>query len=291
MLSEKVPAKAFSGDGRKLAYLDIDSQSQSNSLVLADLPQGTNTRIPLGSGKLSSRQAVSANDDGRWVALTSRAPLVGPGTNVVENIFICDVPNANLTLASLNRSGSGSGNGASGSPHISPDGRYAAFRSTASDLVTNDGRGFEFLFDRLTGQVTLLSPTLDVISSALGTSLGLDITPDSKKVVFSSFASDLVSGDFNGAADVFAVAIEPATPNAETPVIRLTGAIQQPGATTIRWTATPGRSYRVEYKDSLAASSWQDLPGVVMIVGPAAWIADASGANAQQRFYRLRLVE
>ena len=290
-LGTNVPAKAFSGDGRKLAYIEIVSSSQANSLVVADLVQGTNTRVPLGLGKLSSRQAVSANADGRWVAISTRAPLVGPGTNALENIFICDVLNANLTLASLNHSGTGGGNGTSGSPRLSSDGRYVAFRSAATDLVAGGDHGLEFLFDRLTGRTTLLSGTLDGVSSAPGTSLGLEITPDGKKVVFSSVASDLVSGDFNGAADVFTRDIEPATPTTETPVIRLTDALQQAGLTTIRWTATPGRSYRVEYKDSLVASGWQDLPGVVMIVGSTAWITDNSRANAPQRYYRVRLAE
>ena len=290
-LGTNVPAEAFSGDGRKLAYIEIDAASQASTLVLADLVPGTNTRVPLGLGKWSSRQAVSANADGRWVAIASRAPLGGSDPDALENIFICDVPNANLTLASVNRAGTGGGNGASGSPRLSADSRYVAFRSAATDLVAGDDHGLEFLFDRLTGRTTLLSRTTDGVSSAPGTSLGLEITPDGKKVVFSSVASDLVSGDFNDAVDVFTCEIEPATPTAETPAIRLTEASQRGGVTTLRWCATPGRSYRVEYQDSLSASGWQDLPGVVIIAGAEAWLADGSGTNAPQRFYRVRRVE
>ena len=223
-LGSNVPAKAFSGDGRKLAHLELDSQSKSNTLVLADLVQGTNTRLPLGAATGSSHLAVSASSDGRWVALSTRAPMVGPVADAVENIFLCDVPNANLTLASVNRWGTAGGNGVSASPRISADGRYVAFRSAASDLVADDEGGREFLFDRLTGQTTRLSSSADGMASTPGTSLGFDMTPDATRVVFSSFVSDLVSGDFNGAVDIFTVGAEPTTPPSETPVIRLTEA-------------------------------------------------------------------
>ena len=290
-LGSNVPAKAFSGDGRKLAYLEIDAQSESHTLVLADLVQGTSTRLPLGAATWWSRPAVSASADGRWVALSTRAPLVGPGPDAGEDVLICDVPNANLTLASVNRLGTAGGNGESGSPRISADGRYVAFRSAASDLAPDEAGGREFLFDRLTGRTTRLSPSTDGIASTPGTSLGLDLTPDGNRVVFSSFVSDLVSGDFNGAVDVFTVGIEQSIPPSQPSTIRLTETVQQGGVTTIRWSATPGCSYRVESRDSLAASGWQDLPGVVVIAGAEAWLADRSGTNAPQRFYRVRRVE
>ena len=286
-----VLAKAFSGDGRKLAYLELDVASLLNWLVVADLIQGSQTRLPLGSGKMSTYAALSANFDGRWVALSSLVPWVGPGTNAFENLFLCDVPNANLVLASVNRSGTGGGDGASGSPRISADGRYVAFRSAARDLVAGEERGLECLFDRLTGQTTLLSPSTDAVLTSPNASAGLELTADASKVVFSSSASDLVSGDFNGAVDIFTAEIEPTTPPGETPTIRLAETSQQGGVTTIRWSAAPGRSYRVEYRDSLEASGWQNLPGVVVIVGAEAWLADGSGTHAPQRFYRVRRVE
>ena len=286
-----VLAKAFSGDGRKLAYLELDVASQLNWLVMADLIQGSQTRLPLGWGKISSQAVLSANSDGRWVAFSSLIPRVGPGTNACENLFLCDVPNANLVLVSVNRSSTGGGDGACGSPQISADGRYVVFRSAASDLVAGNEHGLEFLFDRLTGQTTLLSPSADAVLTSPSASAGLELTVDASKVVFSSSASDLVSGDFNGAMDIFTAEIESTTPPSETPTIRLTEANQQGGVTTIRWSAAPGRSYRVEYRDSLEASGWQNLPGVVVIVGAEAWLADGSGTHAPQRFYRVRRVE
>jgi len=45
------------------------------------------------------------------------------------------------TLVSVNRAGTGSGNGFSVLPALSTDGRAVAFQSSASDLVVNDTNG------------------------------------------------------------------------------------------------------------------------------------------------------
>ena len=52
---------------------------------------------------------------------------------------------------SINRFGTGSGNDVSGGPEglvISADGRFVAFRSGATDLVTNDTNGTSDVFVR-----------------------------------------------------------------------------------------------------------------------------------------------
>ena len=52
---------------------------------------------------------------------------------------------------SINRFGTGSGNGVSGGPGglvISADGRFVAFRSFATDLVANDTNGTTDVFVR-----------------------------------------------------------------------------------------------------------------------------------------------
>jgi hypothetical protein len=89
-------------------------------------------------------------------------------------------------------------------PAISGDGRYVAFYSSASNLVANDtNHSFDvFVHDRITGVTTRES-----LSSA-GTEGNDDsILPslnfDGRKIIFSSAATNLVSGDFNGFTDVF----------------------------------------------------------------------------------------
>lgn len=86
-------------------------------------------------------------------------------------------------------------NGSSDGPAITPDGRFVAFESGASNLVAGDtnGRIDIFVHDRLTGVTTRES-----VSSA-GTQGNLDsyapsISADGRFVAFASTASNLMAG-------------------------------------------------------------------------------------------------
>ena len=87
---------------------------------------------------------------------------------------------------------------------LSDDGRYVAFTSAATNLVTGDSNGFSdvFVFDRDTLTTTLVS-----VDSAGGPSNEASdsawISGNGQHVAFASHASDLVAGDTNGASDVF----------------------------------------------------------------------------------------
>ena len=59
----------------------------------------------------------------------------------------------------------------------------------------------------------------------------------------------------------------------------------------LRWTACPGRVYRVQYKDSLGIPmppTWQNLPGDVMALDTFATRSDL--LTGQQRYYRVLLL-
>jgi hypothetical protein len=59
---------------------------------------------------------------------------------------------------------------------------------------------------------------------------------------------------------------------------------------TLIWTAQAGRSYRVEYKNELAESSWTALPDVVLAESDTAWTVDGTIGALTQRFYRIVLL-
>jgi Tol biopolymer transport system component len=108
-----------------------------------------------------------------------------------------------LERASLDSTGA-EGNGDSVGPSLSSDGRFVAFSSTASNLVTDDGNKFEDVFvrDRLTGTTERVS--VDSFGSeADQPSSDPDLSPDGRYVGFVSLASDLVPDDANGFQDVF----------------------------------------------------------------------------------------
>jgi len=106
-----------------------------------------------------------------------------------------DVPPAALTS---------DGNGTN--PKISADGRYVLFDSDATDLLGGslNGRTVDvFRKDMATGLVMLVSQGRDG-SGANGDSTADSISADGNMAGFTSNASNLVLGDGNGTADVFA---------------------------------------------------------------------------------------
>jgi hypothetical protein len=89
----------------------------------------------------------------------------------------------------------GQANDASFRPWLSGDGRYVAFESDASNLVSGDTNGLRdiFVYDRATGQTTRESLGPGGVQSNDGNASS-DINGDGRFVVFRSTATNLVSG-------------------------------------------------------------------------------------------------
>jgi len=204
---------AISSDGRYVAFgsdatnLVPRDTNGARDVFVRDRVAGTTTRVSVSSSggqsnDESSYPAISA--DGRHVAFQSFAGNLVPGdTNGTTDVFVRDRVTGTTSRVSLNSSG-GQGNGSSGGPAISPDGRYVAFASLASNLVPGDTNGTTDVFvrDRVTGTTSRVS-----VSSSGGQGNDLSYAPaisaDVRYVAFSSDASNLVPGDTNGARDVF----------------------------------------------------------------------------------------
>src|SRR4029079_8839144 len=100
------------------------------------------------------------SQDGRHVAFASAsANLVPNDSNGTLDVFVRDLDAGITRLVSVNAAGAGSGNGLSSGPALSADGRFVAFQSEASDLVTGDanGRGDVFVRDIQAGITYLAS--------------------------------------------------------------------------------------------------------------------------------------
>ena len=96
------------------------------------------------------------------------------------------------------------GNQNSEEPCLSADGRYVAFTSWASNLVTGDSNAVRdvFVHDRATGETTRVSVASDG-SQGNGTSQYQSISGDGRYVAFQSYATNLVAADTNGCCDIF----------------------------------------------------------------------------------------
>ena len=156
-----------------------------------------------GQGNGLSHEAYMSAD-GRYVTFESEASdLVSGDTNATADVFVRDRLSDTTSRVSVASDGT-QANGSSEDPTISPDGRYVAFRSNATNLVSGDTNNKYdiFVHDRQTGTTTRVSVT-NSGAQATGASDSPVVARDGAAVVFRSFASNLVSGDTNGETDIF----------------------------------------------------------------------------------------
>jgi hypothetical protein len=224
---------------------------------------------------VSDNPSISA--DGRWIAFESAATdLVENDTNAVRDVFVRGLQTGTTLWASLNRDGTGSGNGYSGNPILSADGRTVAFTSWASDLVPGDRNHGADVF---------------VLRLGSGDSDGDGMDDDWEMTFFGNLNRD-GTGDFDGdgLSDLaeFQAGTNPIDNTSVLRVITLT-AINS-GLTEIFWTAVPGKVYAVEYKNAIGDAAWTRLPGDVAAIGTTASKTDDSVAANAHRFYRVILL-
>jgi hypothetical protein len=153
-----------------------------------------------------SSEYFSLSADGRYVAFSSGASnLVDGDTNAKVDIFVYDRQTDTMERVSVNDEGTEGNNLSNGPPSISADGRYVAFGSGASNLVPGDTNGAydTFVYDRESDTIELVSRASNGTQGDKGSSSSASISADGRYVVFTSEASNLVTGDTNSAADAF----------------------------------------------------------------------------------------
>jgi Tol biopolymer transport system component len=163
----------------------------------------------------SGPQGISA--DGRYAVFISSTPnILLPSPQVDTNgdqldVFLRDrVAGTTVLVSHVPGGGAITGDGWSGIPSLSADGKIVTFVSGARNLVagpvqttfSND----IFVYDRTTGEVSLVSHAAgSPMQPAAGDSWNAVVSRDGRFVLFTSFATDLVAGqsDTAGSLDVF----------------------------------------------------------------------------------------
>jgi hypothetical protein len=148
-------AISISADGRLVAFgsdasnlVDGDTNS-SNDVFVHDRQTGETTRLSMNSGGDEANYggydaAISA--DGRFVAFESRASnLVDGDTNDNWDVFVHDRQTGMTTRVSFS-SGGDQANAGSSESAVSADGRFVAFGSDASNLLSGDTNGLPDVF-------------------------------------------------------------------------------------------------------------------------------------------------
>ena len=134
-----------------------DDTNNLTDVFVRDLVNGTNILVSIGvdggcANGVSWESAMTP--DGHYVAFASTASNLVPGdANGIQDIFVRDLVTGVTTLASPGATGPGR----SDSPQLTPDGRYVAFLSTATNLVPGATTTGEVYVRDLTGAVTYLA--------------------------------------------------------------------------------------------------------------------------------------
>jgi Tol biopolymer transport system component len=163
-----------------------------------------------GGSEWQLNEWPSISHSGRYVAFQSAARLVRRDHNRTRDIYVRDLRERHPRLVSKSSGGDRADKGSMGAS-ISATGRYVVFSSLASTLVRHDSnREWDvFVRDRRRGTTTRVS-----VPAGGGQSNGQSqayavwgeragVSRDGRYVVFTSVASNLVTGDDNEALDVF----------------------------------------------------------------------------------------
>jgi len=197
---------AFSSSANNLVVGDTNGVGD---IFVHDRQTGETKRVSVSStgGEGNSWSTYpSISGDGRYVTFNSTSSnLVVGDTNSAGDVFVHDLQTGETTRVSKSSTGV-EGNNWSNYPTISADGRYVAFISPATNIVSNDTNGIAgrdvFVHDLQTGETTRVSISSTGIEGN-SWSNSPKISGDGRYVVFHSDSSNLVTNDTNGTADVF----------------------------------------------------------------------------------------
>jgi len=193
----------ISADGRYVVFVSNASNlvggdtNSKGDVFLRDMLSGETKLVSVGYLGLpanGSSGSPSVSSDGRYVTFQSLATnLIASDTNIKQDVFVRDMKNGVTALVSISSSGT-MANGLSEFPRISADGRYVAFDSFASNLVSglvDDNDYFDvFVRDMWSGNTSCASiSTTGVLGDA--SSQHALLSADGHFVAFDSYAMNL----------------------------------------------------------------------------------------------------
>jgi hypothetical protein len=241
-------APRISPDGRFVTFESSASLVSADTNGLSDVyvrdrQVGTTVLASPGVGGAPANGVSylpSLSADGRYVAFHSAANnLVAGDTNGLVDVFVRDLQAGTTTRVSVGAGGAQATGGASNLARISADGRYVAFSSLATNLVSGDTNGTidVFVRDRQAGTTSRVSVT----NGGAQVTAGSDepaISADGRYVAFTSFGTNLVPVDTNASLDVF---VRDRQAGTTTRVSLLTGTGQADGPSSLGAISADGR--------------------------------------------------
>ncbi|MBI2168222.1 MAG: PD40 domain-containing protein [Actinobacteria bacterium] len=209
------------GDGNDVFDVFVHDRDTDVDGVFDEPGEAATERVSVGAlgveADAQSREP-SISADGRYVAFSSNATnLVTGDLNGMTDVFVHDRVTGHTTLVSAGTGGS--------RPSISGDGRFVAYDTlrgllggpallgcdadlpedaTAQVLLHDRDADGDGVFDETVGTATEVASQSSSGVPGLGMSWAPSVSGDGATVAFASDATNLVAGDANGVADVFA---------------------------------------------------------------------------------------
>ncbi len=183
-------------DATSTAPAETSRSLYAKNLKTGELTLVTTFSFPTGGD--DSRQYFSISADGSKVTFgSSDSTLVTGDNNNTADVFVKDLTTGVTSIVSSSSTGV-QGSSSSGEGQISPDGTKVVFSST-SDNFLHDGKSVNEIYikDLATGMLTLVSSN-SMGAAGDGSSYDATFSPDGTKVVFISYADNLVGGAKSG---------------------------------------------------------------------------------------------
>lgn len=174
---------------------------------------GDTTRVSVANDGSESatggfRGVTSGN--GRFVLFVSNQPLAGVPTGGVNQLYVRDRRDGRTRLVSATPAGVAANaavnDGDFFNPYVdmTPDGRYVAFGSPATNLVADDANGFADVFrkDMVTGAVELVSVSTAGAQANANVIGDPSISADGSRVAFNTGTATNLFADVNADTDI-----------------------------------------------------------------------------------------
>ncbi len=216
------------GDTNGVADILVRDRDADGDGIYDEPGEATTFRVSVSStgGEANGPCSVAKiSADGRTVVFESTADnLYTIDGNGMKDVFFHDRdPDGNgffdegngITIRASSSTFGQAGNDASSGPVVSSDGRFIAFESRASDLVSGDTNGFwdVFVYDRDPDDNGVYDEGNEVLQRVSLGPAGIELngdsrrphlTPDARHVVFETEADNLGVLDPNGEYDIYA---------------------------------------------------------------------------------------
>lgn len=202
-----------SDDGRIVAFvtkasnLDANDTNGKYDVYYID----TQTRVVKRVSADANGQQAFAGDsqypnvsaDGRYIVYQSSARIAATDTNLFNDIYLYDTQTGQNILVTTGLGGVAS-NLPSYNPHISADGRFVSFSSTANNLVDGDTNGQTdlFIYDVQATTIERIQGTVDG-NQPNGSTVESFLSEDGRFVLYGSTSSNLTADDSDKIKDVF----------------------------------------------------------------------------------------